>query len=244
PYVEEPRHVKVQKGSEPLGISIVSGEKGGIYVSKFNGINLRSATEQQARLIIGQQCDTITILATVQPPRVQLSSHSRSRIAGDTNKKTLEPRVVFIKKSQLELGVHLCGGNLHGVFVAEVEDDSPAKGPDGLVPGDLILEYGRDVRNKTVEEVYVEMLKPKDGVRLKVQYRPEEFTKAKGLPGDSFYIRALYDRLADVEHELSFKKDILYVDDTLPRARSGPGWLGSWTRMPRRSSVGRFPANM
>ncbi|XP_011712946.2 disks large homolog 5 isoform X2 [Macaca nemestrina] len=292
PYVEEPRHVKVQKGSEPLGISIVSGEKGGIYVSKvtvgsiahqagleygdqlleFNGINLRSATEQQARLIIGQQCDTITILAQYNPHVHQLSSHSRSsshldpagthstlqgsgtttpehpsvvdplmeqdegpstppakqsssRIAGDTNKKTLEPRIVFIKKSQLELGVHLCGGNLHGVFVAEVEDDSPAKGPDGLVPGDLILEYGSlDMRNKTVEEVYVEMLKPRDGVRLKVQYRPEEFTKAKGLPGDSFYIRALYDRLADVEHELSFKKDdILYVDDTLPQ-----GTFGSW----------------
>ncbi|KAK2098403.1 Disks large 5 [Saguinus oedipus] len=127
PYVEEPRHVKVQKGSEPLGISIVSGEKGGIYVSKvtmgsiahqagleygdqllegtaalpspqgllpvhsphpvteptlvfpqFNGINLRSATEQQARLIIGQQCDTITILAQYNPHVHQLSSHSQS----------------------------------------------------------------------------------------------------------------------------------------------------------------------
>ncbi|XP_016014928.2 disks large homolog 5 isoform X3 [Rousettus aegyptiacus] len=245
PYMEEPRHVKLQKGSEPLGISIVSGEKGGVYVSKvtggsiahqagleygdqlleFNGINLRSATEQQARLIIGQQCDTITILAQYNPHMHQLSSHSRSRMVGDTSKKTPEPRVVFIKKSQLELGVHLCGGNLHGVFVAEMEDDSPAKGPDGLVPGDLILEYGGlDVRSKTVEEVYVEMLKPKDGVRLKVQYRPEEFTKVKGLPGDSFYIRALYDRLAEVEHELSFKKDdILYVDDTLPQ-----GTFGSW----------------
>ncbi|XP_058552789.1 disks large homolog 5 isoform X4 [Neofelis nebulosa] len=294
PYVEEPRHVKLQKGSEPLGISIVSGEKGGVYVSKvtggsiahqagleygdqlleFNGINLRSATEQQARLIIGQQCDTITILAQYNPHMHQLSCHSRSsshldpvgahstlqgssatspehpsvidplmeqdegpgappakqstpssRMVGEANKKTPEPRLVFIKKSQLELGVHLCGGNLHGVFVAEVEDDSPAKGPDGLVPGDLILEYGSlDMRGKTVEEVYVEMLKPKDGVRLKVQYRPEEFTKVKGLPGDSFYIRTLYDRLAEVEHELSFKKDdILYVDDTLPQ-----GTFGSW----------------
>ncbi|XP_053765600.1 disks large homolog 5 isoform X4 [Panthera pardus] len=294
PYVEEPRHVKLQKGSEPLGISIVSGEKGGVYVSKvtggsiahqagleygdqlleFNGINLRSATEQQARLIIGQQCDTITILAQYNPHMHQLSCHSRSsshldpvgahstlqgssatspehpsvidplmeqdegpgappakqstpssRMVGEANKKTPEPRLVFIKKSQLELGVHLCGGNLHGVFVAEVEDDSPAKGPDGLVPGDLILEYGSlDMRGKTVEEVYVEMLKPKDGVRLKVQYRPEEFTKVKGLPGDSFYIRTLYDRLAEVEHELSFKKDdILYIDDTLPQ-----GTFGSW----------------
>lgn len=35
----------------------------------------------------------------------------------------------------------------------------------------------------------MEMLKPKDSVRLKVQYRPEEFSKIKGLPGDSFYIR-------------------------------------------------------
>ncbi|XP_057362042.1 disks large homolog 5 isoform X4 [Manis pentadactyla] len=294
PYVEEPRHVKLQKGSEPLGISIVSGEKGGVYVSKvtggsiahqagleygdqlleFNGINLRSATEQQARLIIGQNCDTITILAQYNPHMHQLSSHSRSsshldpvsthstlqgsgattpehpsvidplmeqdeapgtplakqstsssRMGGDASKKTAEPRIVFMKKSQLELGVHLCGGNLHGVFVAEVEEDSTAKGPDSLAPGDLILEYGSlDTRNKTVEEVYVEMLKPKDGVRLKVQYRPEEFTKVKGLPGDSFYIRALYDRLAEVEHELSFKKDdILYVDDTLPQ-----GTFGSW----------------
>lgn len=45
------------------------------------------------------------------------------------------------------------------------------------------------MRTKTVEEVYVEMLKPKDGVRLKVQFRPEDFTKVRGLPGDSFYIR-------------------------------------------------------
>lgn len=66
-------------------------------------------------------------------------------MVGDVNKKTPEPRVVFIKKSQLELGVHLCGGNLHGVFVAEVEDDSSAKGPDGLVPGDLILEVSSEL---------------------------------------------------------------------------------------------------
>lgn len=29
-----------------------------------------------------------------------------------------------------------------------------------------------------------------------------------------------------------------------PRAHLGPGWPGSWMRTPRRSSVGRFPANM
>ncbi|XP_073209326.1 disks large homolog 5 isoform X4 [Lepidochelys kempii] len=298
PYMEEPRHVKVQKGSEPLGISIVSGENGGIFVSKvtggsiahqagleygdqlleFNGINLRNATEQQARLIIGQQCDTITILAQYNPHMYQLGNHSRSssrlepvsnhstpqgsgaatpdnhsiidtvseqdegtmtppskqttpttsprnsmRVPVDTNKRTPEPRNVVIKKSQVELGIQICGGNLHGIFVSDIEEDSPAKGPDGLVTGDIILEYGSvDMRNKTAEEAYLEMLKPGENIRVKAQYRIEEFNKIKELPGDGFYIRALYDRLAEVEQDLNFKKDdILYVDDTLPQGNFG-----------------------
>lgn len=51
PFVEEPRHVKVQKGSEPLGISIVSGEKGGIYVSKVT----MGSIAHQAGLEYGDQ---------------------------------------------------------------------------------------------------------------------------------------------------------------------------------------------
>ncbi|NXX11330.1 DLG5 protein, partial [Podargus strigoides] len=298
PYMEEPRHVKVQKGSEPLGISIVSGENGGIFVSKvtagsiahqagleygdqlleFNGINLRNATEQQARLIIGQQCDTITILAQYNPHMYQLGNHSRSssrlepvsnhstpqgsgaatpdnhsiidtvseqdegtmtppskqttpttspwnslRGPVDANKRTPEPRTVIVKKSQVDLGIQICGGNLCGIFVSDVDDDSPAKGPDGLVLGDMILEYGSiDMRNKTAEEAYLEMLKPGENIKIKTQYRIEEFNKIKELPGDGFYIRALYDRLAEVEQDLSFKKDdILYVDDTLPQGNFG-----------------------
>ncbi len=46
---------------------------------QYNGINLRNATEQQARLIIGQQCDTITIMAQYNPHMYQLGNHSRSR---------------------------------------------------------------------------------------------------------------------------------------------------------------------
>ncbi|XP_063163758.1 disks large homolog 5 isoform X2 [Candoia aspera] len=298
PYMEEPRHVKVQKGAEPLGISIVCGENGGIFVSKvtggsiahqagleygdqlleFNGINLRNATEQQARLIIGQQCDTITILAQYNPHMFQLGNHSRSssrlepvsshstpqgsgaptpdshsvidtvseqdegtmtppskettpstsprnsvRSSANVIKRTPEPRTVNIKKSQLELGIQIGGGNLYGIFVSDLEDESPAKGPEGLMPGDLILEYGSvDMRNKTAEEAYLEMLKPGENVRIKAQYRIEEFNKIKDLPGDGFYVRALYDRLAEVDQDLSFKKDdILYVDDTLPQGNFG-----------------------
>ncbi|XP_029377323.1 disks large homolog 5a isoform X2 [Echeneis naucrates] len=300
PYLEEPRNVIVHKGAEPLGISIVSGENGGIFVSKvtggsiahqagleygdqlleFNGINLRNATEQQARLIIGQQCDTITIMAQYNPHMYQLGNHSRSssrlepvstqstpqgsgaatpdnhstidtlseqdegtltpsskqttpttsphnfiRMLSDGSRKVGEPRLVTVRRPGVEVGVALCGGNLRGVYIESLDEDSPARGPDGLLPGDLILEYNSvNMKNKTAEEMYVEMLKPADVVTFKVQHRPDDFSMLKDVPGDGFYIRALYDRVGEAEGDLSFKKDdILYVDESLPK-----GSFGTW----------------
>ncbi|XP_035461957.1 disks large homolog 5a isoform X2 [Scophthalmus maximus] len=300
PYLEEPRNVIVHKGAEPLGISIVSGENGGIFVSKvtggsiahqagleygdqlleYNGINLRNATEQQARLIIGQQCDTITIMAQYNPHMYQLGNHSRSssrlepvstqstpqgsgaatpdnhstidtlseqdegtltpsskhttpttspnnfiRMPSEGSTKLAEARLVTVRRPGVEVGVTLCGGNLRGVYIESLDEDSPARGPDGLLPGDLILEYNSvNMKNKTAEEVYVEMLKPAEMVTLKVQQRPDDFSSLRDVPGDGFYIRALYDRVGESEGHLTFKKDdILYVDDSLPK-----GSFGTW----------------
>uniref|UniRef100_A0A3P9DSC5 Discs, large homolog 5a (Drosophila) n=1 Tax=Maylandia zebra TaxID=106582 RepID=A0A3P9DSC5_9CICH len=290
PYLEEPRNVIVHKGAEPLGISIVSGENGGIFVSKvtggsiahqagleygdqlleYNGINLRNATEQQARLIIGQQCDTITIMAQYNPHMYQLGNHSRSSsrlepvstqptpqgsgaatpdnhstidtlseqdegtltpsskqttMPSEGGRKAGEPRLVTVRRPGVEVGVTLCGGNLRGVYIESLDEDSPARGPDGLLPGDLILEYNSvNMKNKTAEEVYVEMLKPAETVTLKVQHRPDDFNVVKDISGDGFYIRALYDRVGEAEGDLSFKKDdILYVDESLPK-----GIFGTW----------------
>ncbi|XP_057682521.1 disks large homolog 5-like isoform X2 [Corythoichthys intestinalis] len=298
PYLEEPRNVTVQKGAEPLGISIVSGENGGVFVSKvtagsiahqahleygdqlleFNGINLRNANEQQARLVIGQQCDTVSILAQYNPHMFQLGNHSRSssrmesisnqatpqdsgattpddRSMGDTLseqdegtvtppskqttpatsphssfrlpvagfRRTAEPRLVRLKRIQTELGVQICGGNLYGIFVESLDEDSPAKCVDGLISGDLILEYnGVNMKNKTKEEAYLELLKPVETVTFKVQNCVDELADVKEIPGDGFFIRSLYERVADLEQELSFKKDdILYVEDTLPNGNFG-----------------------
>ncbi|XP_028323991.1 disks large homolog 5a isoform X2 [Gouania willdenowi] len=300
PYLEEPRNVIVHKGAEPLGISIVGGENGGIFVSKvtggsiahqagleygdqlleYNGINLRNATEQQARLIIGQQCDTITIMAQYNPHMYQLGNHSRSssrlepvssqatpqrsraatpdnhsaidtlseqdegtltpsskqttpttsphtiiKMSAEGSRKASEQRFVVVRRPGVEVGVTLCGGNLRGVYIESLDEDSPARGPDGLLAGDLILEYNSvNMKNKTAEEVYVEMLKPAETVTLKVQHRPEDFSVIKDVPGDGFYIRALYDRVGEAEGDLSFKKDdILYVDESLPK-----GSFGTW----------------
>lgn len=301
PYLEEPRNVTVQKGAEPLGISIVSGENGGVFVSKvtagsiahqarleygdqlleFNGINLRNANEQQARLVIGQQCDTVTILAQYNPHMFQLGNHSRSgsRMESISNQPTpldsaastpdhlssvealseeqeegtmtppskqttpatspnssfrlgsgqhrsAEVRWVRLKRVQGELGVQVCGGNVSGVFVESLDEDSPAKCSDGLLPGDLLLEYnGVSMKNKTKEEAYLEMLKPAETITIKVQNCVDELDAVRETPGDGFFIRALYERVAEVEPELSFKKDdILFVEDTLPN-----GNLGFWT---------------
>ncbi|XP_047194257.1 disks large homolog 5 isoform X6 [Hippoglossus stenolepis] len=298
PYLEEPRNVTVQKGAEPLGISIVSGDNGGVFVSKvtagsiahqarlaygdqlleFNGINLRNANEQQARLVIGQQCDTVTILAQYNPHMFQLGNHSRSgsrmesisnqptpqgsgattpdnpsaadtlseqdegtmtppskqttpatsphnsfRIPGSGSRRAAEPRLVRLKRIQVELGVQVCGGNIYGVFVESLDDDSPAKSPDGLLPGDLLLEYnGISMKNKTKEEAYLEMLKPAETITFKVQNCVDSLAEIKESPGDGFFIRALYERVAEVEQELSFKKDdILFVEDTLPNGNFG-----------------------
>lgn len=56
----------------------------------------------------------------------------------------------------------------------------------------MALQYGAiDMRNKTAEEAYLEMLKPGENIKIKTQYRIEEFNKIKELPGDGFYIRYL-----------------------------------------------------
>lgn len=54
--------------------------------------------------------------------------------------RAAEPRLVRLKRIHGELGVQICGGNLFGIFVESLDDDSPAKSPDGLQPGDLLLE--------------------------------------------------------------------------------------------------------
>uniref|UniRef100_A0A3B1J3H7 Discs large MAGUK scaffold protein 5 n=1 Tax=Astyanax mexicanus TaxID=7994 RepID=A0A3B1J3H7_ASTMX len=142
------------------------------------------------------------------------------------SKNTTPPRQVTVRKGQVDLGVKVCGGNLTGIYVETLEEKSPAGGADGLQPGDFILEFcSVSMRGRTLEEAYVEMLKPAETVTFRVQSRPEDWRRIRNTLGDGFYVRALYDRVGESEQELSFKKDdILYVDDTLPSGNFGY-WL-------------------
>ncbi|CAB1313026.1 unnamed protein product [Coregonus sp. 'balchen'] len=257
PYLEEPRNVTVQKGAEPLGISIVSGENGGVFVSKVTA----GSIAHQARLEYGDQLlesisgqlipqlsgdttpdnhsviDTLSEQdeGTMTPPSKQTSPatspHSSFRLSspGAGFRRAPEVRLVRLKKPQGELGLQLCGGNLYGIYVESLEDDSPAKCPDGLVPGDQILEYnGVNMKNKTAEEAYLEMLKPAETVTFKVQHRLDE---------------ALYERVAEMELELSFKKDdILYIEDTLPKGNFGFWMAWKLDESARKLARGQVPS--
>lgn len=64
------------------------------------------------------------------------------RMPTEGARKASEPRLVTVRRAGVEVGVTLCGGNLRGVYIDSLDEDSPARGPEGLLPGDLILEVG------------------------------------------------------------------------------------------------------
>lgn len=61
-------------------------------------------------------------------------------MASEGSRKVAEPRLVVVRRPGVEVGVTLCGGNLRGVYIESLDEDSPARGPDGLLSGDLIME--------------------------------------------------------------------------------------------------------
>ncbi|XP_035670102.1 LOW QUALITY PROTEIN: disks large homolog 5-like [Branchiostoma floridae] len=130
-----------------------------------------------------------------------------------------EPRFVFLKKTSADLGISLVGGNACGIFVSEVN------GPSGLFPADQVLEFnGVNLRQATAEQATMELMKPAEKVTILAQYNLAKFKKIKDLPGDAFYIRVLFDRLAENDGELTMRKDdILFVENTMPQ-----GMMGLW----------------
>ncbi|XP_054712748.1 LOW QUALITY PROTEIN: disks large homolog 5-like [Uloborus diversus] len=138
-----------------------------------------------------------------------------------------EARLVILKKATSNLGISLLGGNAVGIFVHALQDDSPAQGPNGLRTGDQILEYnGIDLRHATAEEAAYELAKPADTVKILALHNMEKYQAIQDQPGDSFYIRAMFDRMS-INGSLTYQKDdILYVDNTM--YNGVPGLWQAW----------------
>ncbi|KAK4296064.1 hypothetical protein Pmani_031414 [Petrolisthes manimaculis] len=141
-----------------------------------------------------------------------------------------EPRLVYLELNKSHnLGIQMVGGNALGIFIHAVPPDSPAA-KAGLRPGDHILEYnGVDLRHATAEQAAFELAKPADNVTMLVQYNYQRYKEIQDQPGDSFYIRAKFDRVGEVgdSTDLRFRKeDILYVDNTM--FNNVPGLWRAW----------------
>ena len=94
--------------------------------------------------------------------------------------------------------------------------------------GDRILEFnGVNLRESTAEQAAYELAKPTEKVTLIVQQDMERYREIAEQPGDSFYVRAQFDKMAFDSHEqmeLCFRRDdILHIDNTMFNGVPGNG---------------------
>jgi len=181
--------------------------------------------------------------------QMQRQNAMRSPTQEDQNKKpppSGEPRYLLIETRKCSnLGISLVGGNGVGIFVHTVQVGSLAE-EGGLFAGDRILEYnGIDLRQATAEQAALELARPVDKVTLVAQYMPERYNEVKDKPGDSFYVKALFDRTGEVGDSLQLrfsKDDILYVDNTM--FNGTPGHWRAWVvdQAGRRQTCGIIPS--
>ncbi|XP_054265704.1 disks large homolog 5-like isoform X2 [Macrosteles quadrilineatus] len=161
---------------------------------------------------------------------IQRQHHTAERGDDGVKSPVYDPRYLMIETHKCSnLGISLVGGNAVGIFVHSVQVNSLAYN-SGLRTGDQILEYnGTDLRQATAEEAAYELAKPADKVTVLAQYNIDRYNDIKDKPGDSFYIRALFDRLDEVTDSLQLrfrKDDVLYVDNTM--FNGVPGHWRAW----------------
>uniref|UniRef100_A0A8C8RPU4 Tight junction protein 3 n=1 Tax=Pelusios castaneus TaxID=367368 RepID=A0A8C8RPU4_9SAUR len=137
-----------------------------------------------------------------------------------------DAKIVSFMKAK-SIGLRLAGGNDVGIFVAGVQEGSPAAS-QGIKEGDQILQVN-DVsfQNVTREEAVQHLLNlpPGEEVILLTQGKHDIYRKMlKSSVGDSFHIRTHFDFEKDTPSGLSFTRgEIFHVLDTMYR-----GKLGSW----------------
>ncbi|KAM0726796.1 Disks large-like protein 5 [Formica fusca] len=182
--------------------------------------------------------------------QLQRQTAMRSPTQEELNRKppppSGEPRYLLIETRKCSnLGISLVGGNGVGIFVHSVQPGCLAE-EAGLFTGDRILEYnGVDLRQATAEQAALELARPADKVTLVAQYMPERYNEVKDKPGDSFYVKALFDRTGEVGDSLQLrfnKDDILYVDNTM--FNGTPGHWRAWIvdQTGRRQTCGIIPS--
>uniref|UniRef100_A0A8C4Y8G1 Tight junction protein 3 n=1 Tax=Gopherus evgoodei TaxID=1825980 RepID=A0A8C4Y8G1_9SAUR len=133
--------------------------------------------------------------------------------------------VRFVKAKSI--GLRLAGGNDVGIFVAGVQEGSPAAG-QGIKEGDQVLQVNdTSFQSLTREDAvqYLLSLPPGEEVVLLTQGKQDIYRKMlQSNVGDSFHIRTHFDFEKDTPSGLSFTRgEVFHVLDTMYH-----GKLGSW----------------
>ncbi|XP_056132903.1 LOW QUALITY PROTEIN: disks large homolog 1-like [Lampris incognitus] len=184
----EPRRVVLQRGSTGLGFNIVGGEDGeGIFISfilaggpadlcgelrkgdrilSVNGVDLSSATHEQAAAALKNAGQTVTIVAQYRPEELILD-HLR------------EPRRVVLQRGSTGLGFNIVGGeDGEGIFISFILAGGPADLCGELRKGDRILSVnGVDLSSATHEQAAAALKNAGQTVTIVAQYRPEEYSR-------------------------------------------------------------------
>jgi len=170
-----------------------------------------------------------TPVASTQPVQSQAPAPVQSSALSPLVQADEKPRQIIFMKAK-NVGIRLAGGNDVGIFVASVQDGSPAS-QQGLRNGDQILEVnGLNFRQITREEAVISLMDLPVGseVRIYAQFKPRHYESIleRGT-GDSFYIRTHFKYETNQQHELSFKKGCVFlITDTLYQGIVG-AWLAS-----------------
>jgi tight junction protein 1 len=132
--------------------------------------------------------------------------------------------VVFARENGI--GIRLAGGNKVGIFICDVQYNSPAERAGLRVADKIIKVNGVDYLSITREEAVQHILSIHSLIEMCVSHSQDEYESNAFDPhgGDSFYVRAHYNYLSKDTNELSFTiNDILHVTDTLYN-----GVIGQW----------------
>uniref|UniRef100_A0A8B9JE26 Tight junction protein 2a (zona occludens 2) n=1 Tax=Astyanax mexicanus TaxID=7994 RepID=A0A8B9JE26_ASTMX len=138
------------------------------------------------------------------------------------------PNTVMVRFQKGEsVGLRLAGGNDVGIFIAGVQEDSPAE-VEGLRMGDQIMKVNSmDFRGMVREDAVLYLLEiPKgEDVTILAQSKPEVYSDILSSGrGDNFFIRTHFDHEKDAPQGLAFTRgEVFKVVDTLY-----DGKLGSW----------------
>ncbi|XP_072373506.1 tight junction protein ZO-2a isoform X5 [Scyliorhinus torazame] len=137
-----------------------------------------------------------------------------------------DTKMVQFRKGE-SVGLRLAGGNDVGIFVAGVQDGSPAEN-EGLMEGDQLLKINSmDFRSIVREDAVLYLLEiPKgDDVTILAQSKYDVYKDIiNSGRGDSFFIRAHFEYEKESQQSLNFTRgDVFKVLDTLYN-----GKLGNW----------------